>query len=191
MKSLPEHPLATALSEEAAPATAVADAAHATWPATHAPVDARGPALPAGGASVAIATLVGIVATTWIIGRIARMNPAAVFISLLFWGWPWGVLGMLLSIPIRGRGGQCAGSRGPPARSVLLLVVLADLVADDAADNGTAHGPDRAAAGEDRASDRSGACTDGGVLVLAGHPGATRESEQRGHHSGATYPCLH
>jgi len=28
------------------------------------------------------------------------MNPAAVFISLLFWGWLWGVWGMLLSIPI-------------------------------------------------------------------------------------------
>jgi len=28
------------------------------------------------------------------------MNAAAVFISLLFWGWLWGVWGMLLSIPI-------------------------------------------------------------------------------------------
>ena len=28
------------------------------------------------------------------------MNSAAVFISLLFWGWLWGVWGMLLSVPI-------------------------------------------------------------------------------------------
>jgi predicted PurR-regulated permease PerM len=28
------------------------------------------------------------------------MNSAAVFIALLFWGWLWGVWGMLLSIPI-------------------------------------------------------------------------------------------
>jgi predicted PurR-regulated permease PerM len=28
------------------------------------------------------------------------MNSAAVFISLLFWGWLWGVWGMLLGIPI-------------------------------------------------------------------------------------------
>ncbi len=28
------------------------------------------------------------------------MNSAAVFISLLFWGWLWGVWGMLLAIPI-------------------------------------------------------------------------------------------
>ena len=34
------------------------------------------------------------------VGRIARMNSAAVFISLLFWGWLWGVWGLLLSSPI-------------------------------------------------------------------------------------------
>jgi predicted PurR-regulated permease PerM len=34
------------------------------------------------------------------IGRIANMNSAAIFISLLFWGWLWGIWGMLLSIPI-------------------------------------------------------------------------------------------
>jgi predicted PurR-regulated permease PerM len=33
-------------------------------------------------------------------GRIALMNPAAVFIALLFSGWLWGVWGMLLSIPL-------------------------------------------------------------------------------------------
>jgi predicted PurR-regulated permease PerM len=57
-------------------------------------------ALLAAGASLAVATLVGTLVTTWMTGRIARMNPAAVFISLLFWGWLWGVWGMLLSIPI-------------------------------------------------------------------------------------------
>jgi predicted PurR-regulated permease PerM len=57
-------------------------------------------ALLAGGASVAIATLVGVVVTTWMTGRIASMSAAAVFISLLFWGWLWGIWGMLLSIPI-------------------------------------------------------------------------------------------
>ncbi len=28
------------------------------------------------------------------------MNTAAVFISLLFWSWLWGLWGMLLSMPI-------------------------------------------------------------------------------------------
>jgi predicted PurR-regulated permease PerM len=53
-----------------------------------------------GGTSLVIATVVGTFVTTWMIGRIAHMNSAAVFISLLFWGWLWGVWGMLLSIPI-------------------------------------------------------------------------------------------
>ena len=57
-------------------------------------------ALLVAGASLAIATLVGTFVTTWMTGRIAHMNSAAVFISLLFWGWLWGVWGMLLSIPI-------------------------------------------------------------------------------------------
>jgi predicted PurR-regulated permease PerM len=52
------------------------------------------------GASLAIATIVGTFVTTWMTGRIAKMNAAAVFISLLFWGWLWGIWGMLLSIPI-------------------------------------------------------------------------------------------
>lgn len=52
------------------------------------------------GVSLAIATVVGTFVTTWMTGRIAHMNSAAVFISLLFWGWLWGVWGMLLSIPI-------------------------------------------------------------------------------------------
>jgi predicted PurR-regulated permease PerM len=52
------------------------------------------------GASAAIAVAVGFFGVTWMTGRIARMNTAAVFISLLFWGWLWGIWGMLLSVPI-------------------------------------------------------------------------------------------
>jgi predicted PurR-regulated permease PerM len=62
--------------------------------------DAFPEALLASGASLAIATFVGTFVTTWMTGRIARMNPAAVFVSLLFWGWLWGIWGMLLSVPI-------------------------------------------------------------------------------------------
>jgi predicted PurR-regulated permease PerM len=57
-------------------------------------------ALLVSGASLAIAMVVGTFVTTWMVGRIAHMNSAAVFISLLFWGWLWGVWGLLLSIPI-------------------------------------------------------------------------------------------
>ena len=62
--------------------------------------DALSPALLVAGASLTIATLVGTFITTWLSGRIARMNTAAVFVSLVFWTWLWGVWGMLLSMPI-------------------------------------------------------------------------------------------
>lgn len=52
------------------------------------------------GMSLIIATFVGTFVVAWMTGRIAKMNTAAIFISLLFWGWLWGIWGMLLSIPI-------------------------------------------------------------------------------------------
>jgi predicted PurR-regulated permease PerM len=57
-------------------------------------------ALLIGGVSLAIAAVIGVFVGTWMTGRIASINPAAVFISLMFWGWLWGVWGMLLSVPI-------------------------------------------------------------------------------------------
>ncbi|OGV76242.1 MAG: AI-2E family transporter [Methylotenera sp. RIFCSPLOWO2_02_FULL_45_14] len=57
-------------------------------------------ALLVAGVSMLIATVIGIFVTTWMTGRIAKMNSAAVFISLLFFTWLWGVWGMLLGIPI-------------------------------------------------------------------------------------------
>ena len=62
--------------------------------------DSLAMALLVAGASMAIATVVGTFVTTWMTGRIANMNSAAVFVSLLFWGWLWGFWGMLLSVPI-------------------------------------------------------------------------------------------
>jgi predicted PurR-regulated permease PerM len=52
------------------------------------------------GASLGIATLVGTVIATWMTGKIAKMNAAAVFVSLLFWGWLWGMWGLLLGVPV-------------------------------------------------------------------------------------------
>jgi predicted PurR-regulated permease PerM len=59
-------------------------------------------ALVVSGSSLAIATFVGIFVVTWMTGQIAKMNAVAVFISLIFWGWLWGVWGLLLAIPIIG-----------------------------------------------------------------------------------------
>jgi predicted PurR-regulated permease PerM len=58
------------------------------------------PALLTALASLAVATLIGTLVTTWMTGRIAKMNVVAVFISLLLFTWIWGVWGTLLSIPI-------------------------------------------------------------------------------------------
>jgi predicted PurR-regulated permease PerM len=52
------------------------------------------------GSALAIAGIVGIAVATWMTGKLARMNPAVVFVALLFWGWLWGVWGLLLAIPI-------------------------------------------------------------------------------------------
>lgn len=52
------------------------------------------------GSAMLVATVVGVFLTTWMTGRIAKMNSAAIFISLLFFTWLWGVWGMLLGIPI-------------------------------------------------------------------------------------------
>ena len=57
-------------------------------------------ALLVAGANIVIATIVGVFVTTWMTGRIAKMNSAAVFTSLIFFSWLWGLWGMLLGIPV-------------------------------------------------------------------------------------------
>ncbi len=74
--------------------------AAATGMAAFMQFDSFSMALLVSGASLVIATVVGTFVTTWMTGRIAKMNAAAVFTSLLFWAWLWGVWGMLLGIPI-------------------------------------------------------------------------------------------
>ena len=51
-------------------------------------------------ASLTITTLEGMVLTPMLVSRLARMNAVAVFLGLLFWGWLWGVAGMLLAVPL-------------------------------------------------------------------------------------------
>lgn len=57
-------------------------------------------ALLASGVVAAIATLIGVGFATWMQGRAFRMNPVAVFIGVLFFGWLWGGWGLLLGLPI-------------------------------------------------------------------------------------------
>lgn len=52
------------------------------------------------GVTFGLMTLIGMVVTPWMSGRQARMNPTAIFLALLFFGWLWGALGLLLAIPL-------------------------------------------------------------------------------------------
>jgi predicted PurR-regulated permease PerM len=52
------------------------------------------------GASVVITALEGFLLMPIFLGQAARVNSVAVFVSVMFWGWLWGALGMLLAVPI-------------------------------------------------------------------------------------------
>lgn len=38
--------------------------------------------------------------TPAILGRRMSMNPVAIFIAMIFFGWAWGIYGLLLAVPI-------------------------------------------------------------------------------------------
>ncbi|MDB5814315.1 MAG: hypothetical protein JWN23_1432 [Rhodocyclales bacterium] len=49
---------------------------------------------------LAITAIEGQIVQPFVIGRSFSVNPVLVFLSLLFWGWMWGVAGMLMAVPI-------------------------------------------------------------------------------------------
>lgn len=59
-----------------------------------------GTALLVGGIQIAITSLEGFLLTPMLMSRSARMNPVAMFIGLLFWGWLWGTMGVVLGVPL-------------------------------------------------------------------------------------------
>lgn len=44
--------------------------------------------------------LEGQILTPYITGRRLTLNPVVIFLSMLLWGWLWGVVGMLIAVPI-------------------------------------------------------------------------------------------
>ncbi|HET7731045.1 MAG TPA: AI-2E family transporter [Usitatibacter sp.] len=57
-------------------------------------------ALSVAGASLAVSAVVGSLLVTWVQSRFARVNAAVLFIALLFFGWLWGMWGLLLGAPL-------------------------------------------------------------------------------------------
>ncbi|MEO7166265.1 MAG: AI-2E family transporter [Chthoniobacterales bacterium] len=47
-----------------------------------------------------LATLEGNFITPFVMGRSLTLNPVLVLLSLTFWGWMWGIVGIILAVPI-------------------------------------------------------------------------------------------
>ena len=52
------------------------------------------------GVALLVGGAVGLVLMTWLQSRAARVNAAVLFIVLLFFGWLWGIWGLLLGAPL-------------------------------------------------------------------------------------------
>src|ERR1700674_2437212 len=52
------------------------------------------------GITLALVGVIGLLLVPWLTQRVGRINVVIVFVALLFWGWLWGVWGLLLGVPI-------------------------------------------------------------------------------------------
>src|SRR5213078_1664155 len=52
------------------------------------------------GVYLAFGTLEGNFITPWVMGRSLTLNPVLILFSLVFWGWMWGIAGVILAVPI-------------------------------------------------------------------------------------------
>jgi predicted PurR-regulated permease PerM len=51
-------------------------------------------------AVLAVTSLEGFLLTPFLLGKTAQINGVAMFVGLLFWSWLWGVIGMIVAVPI-------------------------------------------------------------------------------------------
>ena len=47
-----------------------------------------------------LASLEGNFITPMVMGKSLTLNPVIVLLSLMFWGWMWGIAGIILAVPI-------------------------------------------------------------------------------------------
>jgi predicted PurR-regulated permease PerM len=57
-------------------------------------------ALLVSGSSLFIHSLESMLLTPWLASRSSKMNPVAIFVGVLVWGWLWGIWGLLLGVPV-------------------------------------------------------------------------------------------
>jgi predicted PurR-regulated permease PerM len=62
--------------------------------------DSLGYALMFPASYLVLATLEGNFITPMVLGRSLTLNPVVILIALTFWGWMWGIAGMILAVPI-------------------------------------------------------------------------------------------
>lgn len=62
--------------------------------------DDLGQALLVPAAFLVLNQIEGDMLTPWLLGRRLSLNPLAVFLGLVFWGWLWGAIGAFLAVPI-------------------------------------------------------------------------------------------
>jgi predicted PurR-regulated permease PerM len=51
------------------------------------------------GSFVALATIEGQIIQPLVVGRRLELNPLIVFLALWFWGWFWGIPGIIIAVP--------------------------------------------------------------------------------------------
>lgn len=58
------------------------------------------PFLIVGGSMAAVHFFIGSILEPWMYGRSLKLSPVIILITIAFWGSMWGIIGMILSVPI-------------------------------------------------------------------------------------------
>jgi predicted PurR-regulated permease PerM len=52
------------------------------------------------GTSLVVTSIQGYLLTPWLTSQVSSLNAVAIFVGLLFWGWLWGPVGLIIATPI-------------------------------------------------------------------------------------------
>lgn len=52
------------------------------------------------GVSLVVTSVQGYLLTPWLTSQVSSLNAVAIFVGLLFWGWLWGPVGLVIAMPI-------------------------------------------------------------------------------------------